>query len=171
MLTAWQDELGTWSGNVIALPRLMRNAFIAALLIVAFAAAASAQERSADVLAPLDSKLILPVQGDLLTPPASETRLADRAVRADGRDTATARQRSNDSVLNGAIIGAIAGGLALGGFAGIICHALHEEGNPSCWPGTLAIAGIGAAGGAAIGAGIDALASRTGPRLAVRVSF
>jgi hypothetical protein len=73
----------------------------------------------------------------------------------------TTLARAGDSVRNGAVIGAVLGGLALGGFAGFLCNALHEEGNPPCWKGVLTIAAVGAGIGAAAGAGIDALMSRT----------
>jgi hypothetical protein len=66
-----------------------------------------------------------------------------------------------DSLKNGVIIGAAIGAGALGGFGLWICQMLKEPGDPSCWPGTLAIAGIGAGIGAAAGAGIDALSDRT----------
>lgn len=68
-----------------------------------------------------------------------------------------------DSVKNGAIIGAIVGGIAMGGFVGWLCNALKEPGNPSCLGGTLMWTGIGAGAGAAAGAGIDLLFSRNGP--------
>jgi hypothetical protein len=65
-----------------------------------------------------------------------------------------------DSLKNGALIGAAIGAGTLGGFGLFICQVLKEPGDPSCWPGTLAIAGIGAGIGAAAGAGIDALIDR-----------
>ena len=65
-----------------------------------------------------------------------------------------------DSVKNGAVIGAVIGAVALGGFVGWLCNALQEPGNPSCVPGTLLYTGVGAGIGAAAGAGIDALFAR-----------
>jgi hypothetical protein len=79
----------------------------------------------------------------------------------------TAVVRKGDSVKNGAVIGAVLGGLALGGFATLLCNALHEEGNPPCWKGVLTIGALGAGIGAAAGAGIDALVSAV-PRPVIR---
>lgn len=69
-------------------------------------------------------------------------------------------REGRDSVKNGAVIGAVIGAIALGGFVGWLCNALQEPGNPSCVPGTLVYTGIGAGIGAAAGAGIDALLAR-----------
>src|SRR5687768_7583346 len=41
----------------------------------------------------------------------------------------TTPARAGDSVRNGAVLGAVLGGIALGGFATFLCNALHEEGN------------------------------------------
>ena len=71
--------------------------------------------------------------------------------------------RDRDSVKNGAIIGAVVGAASLGGFGLFLCEALREPGNPPCWRGALAVAGIGAGIGAAAGAGIDALISQSAP--------
>jgi NhaP-type Na+/H+ or K+/H+ antiporter len=72
-----------------------------------------------------------------------------------------------DSVKNGAVIGAIIGAIALGGFVGWLCNALQEPSDPSCVPGTLLYTGIGAGIGAAGGAGIDALFMRSAPGSAI----
>jgi hypothetical protein len=90
-------------------------------------------------------------------------------------------REDRDSLKNGALIGAIIGGIAMGGFVGWLCNALQEPGNPSCLGGTLIWTGIGAGAGAAAGAGIDALfmrsaqvpavQSRSGPRFGASVSF
>jgi NhaP-type Na+/H+ or K+/H+ antiporter len=85
--------------------------------------------------------------------------------------TAAAARQSRDSVANGALIGAVIGGVALGLFGGIVCTALREEGNPPCWRGVLVIGAIGAGIGAAAGAGIDALRSPTQPAVRVRLRF
>jgi hypothetical protein len=66
-----------------------------------------------------------------------------------------------DSVGNGALIGAIIGGLALGGFVSWLCNALQEPSDPSCLGPTLLYTGVGAGIGAGAGAGIDALLIRS----------
>ena len=71
---------------------------------------------------------------------------------------------SRDSIKNGAIIGAVIGGIAMGAFTTYLCHALKEEGDPSCWRGVLTISALGAGAGAAAGAGLDALFARTPSR-------
>ena len=73
---------------------------------------------------------------------------------------AAARSQSNDSLRNGAIIGAVVGGVVAGTGFGLLCHALSDTDNPQCWKAALLWGGIGAGGGAAIGAGVDALFSR-----------
>ena len=64
-----------------------------------------------------------------------------------------------DSIKDGTIIGAVAGGVAMGLFGGLLCNALQEPGDPACWRGVLVIGAMGAGIGAAAGAGIDALIS------------
>ena len=58
---------------------------------------------------------------------------------------------------NGALIGAIIGGIALGGFVGWLCNMLQEPSDPSCLPASLLYTGVGVGIGAAAGAGVDAL--------------
>jgi hypothetical protein len=65
-----------------------------------------------------------------------------------------------DSVKNGALIGAVIGAIALGGFVGWLCNALQEPSDPSCLPPSLLYTGVGAGIGAAAGAGVDALFAR-----------
>jgi hypothetical protein len=65
-----------------------------------------------------------------------------------------------DSLKNGALIGAIIGGIAFGGFVGWLCNALQEPSDPSCLPPSLLYTGVGAGIGAAAGIGIDALFAR-----------
>ena len=103
--------------------------------------AASAQHNSATMAPP---RLII-----------SEKAVAD-ALAAEQ----SAMGERRDSVKNGAVIGAIIGAIALGGFVGFLCNALQEPSDPSCVPGTLLYTGVGAGIGAAAGAGIDALFMR-----------
>ena len=80
--------------------------------------------------------------------------------------------RSRDSLKNGAIIGAVAGAAALGGFGLFLCHALDDTGDPNCFPGVLAIAAVGAGIGVGAGVGIDALlVRRAGPAVRIHVTF
>ena len=68
-----------------------------------------------------------------------------------------------DSLKNGALVGAIIGGIALGGFVSWLCNALQEPSDPSCLSPSLLYIGVGAGIGAAAGAGIDALFSVSAP--------
>jgi hypothetical protein len=119
------------------------TAFLMVLLFVTHSATAGAQDR----LAPAPRRLII-----------SERAIAAALAAAT---TVQNQQPRRDSLKNGAIIGAVVGALALALPGGFICHALHEEGNPPCWRGTLMVGAIGAGIGAAAGAGIDAALSRT----------
>jgi hypothetical protein len=76
---------------------------------------------------------------------------------------AIVQQEKRDSLANGAIIGAIVGGVAMGAFGAWICVMTGEEGDPPCWSGILRIGALGAGIGAAAGAGIDALMARQTP--------
>ena len=67
------------------------------------------------------------------------------------------RREDRDSLKNGAAIGAIIGGIALGGFVGWLCNALQEPSDPSCLMPSLLYTGVGAGIGALGGIGIDAL--------------
>ena len=84
--------------------------------------------------------------------PAARIIISEKAVA----DALAAEQPSmrddRDSLKNGALIGAVIGGIAMGGFVGWLCNALREPGNPSCLGGTLVWTGIGAGAGAAAGA-------------------
>jgi hypothetical protein len=105
--------------------------------------AASAQHHSATVAPP---RLII-----------SEEAVAD-ALAAEQ----PSMREDRDSLKNGALLGAIIGGLALGGFVGWLCNMLQEPSDPSCVPPSLLYTGVGAGIGAAAGAGIDALFLRPG---------
>jgi hypothetical protein len=104
-------------------------------------------------------------------PPAGAPRLiiSKRAIAAGlASAPAAPRVRSRDSVLNGAVIGAIAGAVSAAGFGGLLCHALAEEGDPPCWRSMGPILALGAGVGAAAGVGIDALHSWSVPIVVVR---
>ena len=101
-------------------------------------------------------------QGPTDTPsPVGSLRDSIRAAAASASAQAPATNGRRDSLANGAVIGAVVGGATLGVIGGVICSLLHEEGNPPCWRGTLAIGAIGAGIGAAAGVGIDAMISTT----------
>ena len=104
------------------------------------------------------------------TAPTPRLIVSERAVAAGLASAAAAQPlRSDDSVMNGAVIGAVVGGIALGAFGAYVCHMTGEVGDPSCWPAILRIGAVGAGLGAAAGAGIDALRSRSGPVVMFRV--
>ena len=124
---------------------------ITALCVVVWPVAATAQHNSAHA-AP--SRLVI-----------SETAVAN-ALAAEQR----ALRDDRDSLKNGALIGAIIGGAAFGGFVGWLCNALQEPGDPSCLAPSLLYTGVGAGIGAAAGLGIDALFVRVGIRLPVSPS-
>jgi len=88
--------------------------------------------------------------------------ISERAVADALAVEQPSMREDRDSLKNGALIGAIIGGIAMGGFVGWLCNALQEPGNPSCVPGTLLYTGVGAGIGAAAGLGIDALFMRVG---------
>lgn len=78
--------------------------------------------------------------------------------------------QSRDSIANGTLIGAAIGAVAMGAFAGWLCHMLQEPGEPTCWR-SVGIGGVYGAGiGAAAGAGIDALLLHQ-PRVIVGKKF
>ena len=98
--------------------------------------------------------------------------ISEKAVAAALAAEQPAMRESRDSVKNGALIGAVIGGIALGGFVGWLCNMLQEPSDPSCLPPAMLYTGIGAGIGAAGGAGIDLLFSRSGPpSLRLRSSF
>lgn len=79
------------------------------------------------------------------------------------------RSASRDSLGNGAIIGAVIGGVAIGAFAAALCKAYQEEGGASCLPDTFRFAAIGAAIGTGAGLAIDA--ARNDSRVTVRFAI
>ena len=112
------------------------------------------------------------------TPAAAQTQRSTGAPRlvisehaiASGLASAAAAQRlkSRDTVVNGVVIGAIVGGISAAVFGGFLCHALAEEGDPPCWRSLGPVLALGAGAGAAIGAGVDVLHSRSGRIVLVR---
>ena len=93
--------------------------------------------------------------------PRTKLIISDRAIAMalEKRPPALAVQ-PRDSVANGAIIGGVIGGVAMGAGGAWVCHMLKEPSDPSCWPGALTVGVIAAGVGAAAGAGIDALLVR-----------
>jgi hypothetical protein len=89
--------------------------------------------------------------------------ISERAVADALAAEQTGMREQRDSLKNGAVVGAIIGGIALGGFVTYLCNALKETGDPSCISPSLLYTGIGAGIGAAAGAGIDALFSAAAP--------
>ena len=92
---------------------------------------------------------------------ASRLIISEKAVADALAAEQPAMREQRDSLKNGALIGAVIGGIALGGFVSWLCNALQEPSDPSCVPPSLLYAGVGAGIGAAAGAGIDALFSAT----------
>jgi hypothetical protein len=93
--------------------------------------------------------------------PRAKLIISDRAVsQAMDRTPATAAtqtQGQRDSLKNGAIIGAIVGAAVMGTGVGMLCKALQEPTDPSCW-GSAGIGALYGAGiGVAAGVGLDAL--------------
>jgi hypothetical protein len=126
--------------------------FICLLVAMSVATPAIAQERSLDAPAP---KLII----------------SDRAI-AEGMDpfdsrtgrgatASVAQGQQRDSVKDGMIIGGIAGAMVMGTGVGLLCKALQESGDPTCWK-AVGVGGLYGAGiGLVLGAGVDALFKRS----------
>ncbi len=83
--------------------------------------------------------------------------ISERAVADVLAKEQPVMREQRDSLKNGALIGAIIGGVALGGFVGWLCNVLQEPSDPSCLQPTFLYTGVGAGIGAGAGAGIDAL--------------
>ena len=89
----------------------------------------------------------------------SERAVADALERtpATTASAATQTQGQRDSLKNGAVIGAIVGAVAMGTGVGLLCKALQEPTDPSCW-GSVGVGALYGAGiGVAAGVGLDAL--------------
>jgi hypothetical protein len=79
---------------------------------------------------------------------------------------------SRDTVMNGALIGALIGAVGLGAFGAFICHLHQEEGGASCLRDTMRVGAIGAAIGMGAGVAVDAaLTSNAGVTVRIRVDF
>ena len=90
---------------------------------------------------------------------ANRLIISEKAVADALAAEQPAMRGPRDSVKNGAVIGAVVGAIALGGFVGWLCNMLQEPSDPSCVGPSLLYTGVGAGIGAAAGAGIDALAA------------
>jgi hypothetical protein len=94
-----------------------------------------------------------------VTPPARATLAAQ--VEHAGAEVAAnlaLRQPGDDSLKNGAIIGGVVVGVGMGAFLYTLCRALDDTGGDANCAGPAVMWGaIFGAGGAAVGAGVDAL--------------
>lgn len=104
-------------------------------------------------------------QGRLPDAPSQKLIVSERAIAMALADSArglttSSQASSRDSIKNGAIVGAVLGAVAMGGFAGWLCHQLREPSDPPCWKSVAYAGALGAGAGAAAGAGVDALISR-----------
>ena len=90
--------------------------------------------------------------------------ISERAIAAAIEENPPAQPaRGRDSVANGALLGGIlAAGVMMGGGA-YLCNELREEGDPSCTKSVITVGAISFVIGAAVGAGVDALFSRSTP--------
>jgi hypothetical protein len=90
----------------------------------------------------------------------------------DTRQPASSSANKRDSLKNGALIGAIVGAAALGGFGLFLCRALDDTGDPDCFPHVIGIAAVGAGIGLGAGVAIDVLLARQGgTALRLQVTF
>lgn len=111
--------------------------------------------------------LILSPIGASAQPNSNETSsrliISERAIADALKAEQPAMRERRDSVKNGALIGAVIGGIAFGGFVAWLCNQLQEPSDPSCVGPSLLYTGVGAGIGAGAGAGIDALMSASAP--------
>ena len=103
--------------------------------------------------------LILSIATPAIAQQQTKLIISDRAIAMGmaAHPPAPAMQSSRDSLKNGAIIGAVIGGVVMGAGGTWVCSMLREPGDPPCWKSVLPVAAIFAGIGAAAGAGIDAL--------------
>src|SRR5262245_55506234 len=109
----------------------------------------------------------------LLTPSVSRAESTSLFSLPSGSVLSRQSPASNggkDSLMNGALIGAVVGATALGGFGLCLCHALDDTGGqPDCFPQLLGIAALGAGIGLGAGMAIDVMLTRHPP--AVRMTL
>ena len=140
---------------------------------------ASSFEQLAVLVKPGDKITVVDVAGretkgriGKLSPDALILITSTRSRQLDKLEVAAITQRRDDSLKNGAIIGAIVGAVGLGAFGAFICNLYQEEGGASCLPDTLRVAAIGAAIGAGIGVAVDAALTRhAGVTVRISVKF
>jgi hypothetical protein len=147
---------GEWHGHQHAMKRFGA----AALFVTMFVPSALAQERPARQWSEAyhsKPKFLI---------------VSDRVLRESGDrlERAAKDQTGRDSLRNGAILGAVLGAAGAAAFGAYLCNAVGEEGDPPCWKGVMVLGALGGGAGAAIGAGVDALRSRT-PQLVVGMRF
>jgi hypothetical protein len=116
--------------------------FVAVLLLMAVPTAA--EPRSTDEPG---RKLIVSQRAVVDALERTPTSAASIAAQTQGQ---------RDSLKNGALVGAVVGALAMGTGVGLLCKALQEPTDPSCW-GSVGVALYGAGIGVAAGVGLDAL--------------
>jgi hypothetical protein len=117
--------------------------FVAVLLLMAVPTAA--EPRSTDEPG---RKLIVSQRAVVDALERTPTSAASIAAQTQGQ---------RDSLKNGALVGAVVGALAMGTGVGLLCKALQEPTDPSCW-GSVGVGALYGAGiGVAAGVGLDAL--------------
>ena len=79
-------------------------------------------------------------------------RIADGAALQGSRFA-----RGGDSLTNGAVTGGLVAGVTTAVVLGYLCHVFNDSGHPICVKQVAWRTAIAVAGGAAIGAGIDAM--------------
>jgi hypothetical protein len=107
------------------------------------------------------SPIAASAQHNSSAPAAPRLIISEKAVADALAAEQPSMREDRDSLKNGALIGAIIGGIAFGGFVGWLCNALQEPSDPSCLPPAMLYTGVGAGIGAVAGLGIDALFARS----------
>lgn len=119
--------------------------------------------------------IAIPAQSQDLAKDAPPAKLiiSDRAIAAAlGVHPPVQPARRRDSVVNGALIGGILAGLVMAGGGAYLCNELKEPGETSsCWPAVITVGAVSFGVGAAIGAGIDLLITRSPARPFDRAAF
>ena len=116
------------------------------------------------VLIPAESQAQARARAGPVARAVAETRWAP-APASPVADT----QPQNDPARDGALKGAVIGGLAVFAAGMSLCRAVREEGDPACLPGALLLGARGAAAGAVIGGVVDASRQRRpGVRFTIR---